>query len=189
MNSLFTRLFLEALNGKADMNKDGLISLAEVDAYVSGQLAHVDQNPYSTLLRPRNVPTALPLAKLATSAPVAAPQLVGTNWSGKENLGSYGKLTLKFLANGKAVMIDSQSTVEGTWTQTGKQVTIVLPNVARDQGTISGTTPVSLAWRRGLRCAGKRRGNSRNRDRRFDGAPYRSWRPTDKRSVPVALDC
>jgi len=155
-NSKFTEYLLAGLNGAADMNKNGVVSLAELDAYMSGCLENFNaKRPNSkpqdsTILRPANVPSALPLAKLAAApvaqapvapAPVAQVQvqnLAGTTWTGSENLNGYGKLTFKFLANGKAVMIDSQSTVQGSYTMTGNQVTIQLPGVAVYQGTING---------------------------------------------------
>jgi hypothetical protein len=151
-NSLYTRFLLQGLKGQADMNHDGVISLAEVDAYVSGQLALTSSNPSSTLLRPANVPSALPLAKLAGGnanvavvAPVipvavAGPQLAGTTWSGKEKVQGYGSVTFRFGANGKATMIDSRETVHGSYTVNGNRVTITLPNVAVYEGTINGNT-------------------------------------------------
>lgn len=139
-NSLYTRLLLEALNGKADMNKDGLISLAEVDAYVSGQLALKAGNPESTLLRPANVPSSLPLAKLQVQTASAAAPLAGTTWSGKECVSGYSALTFQFQSGGKVTMIDAQNTVHGTYTQDGNAVTITLPGVAVYTGTVNGAS-------------------------------------------------
>jgi hypothetical protein len=152
-NSLYTKFLLEALNGRADMNQDGFISLAEVDAYVSGKLALAHRFD-STLARPANVPSTMPLAKLAPAvttssagngsanpvAPVVAHQIAGTSWTGRENLGGYSNLLFRFEAGGRVTMIDARSTVQGTYTQTGNQVSLQFPSVrASYQGTINGT--------------------------------------------------
>jgi|SRR5581483_3449083 len=158
MNSLGTRLLLEALNGKADMNKDGVVTMTEAAAYVSNGLAEfnqgrpVDEQQTLTFTLPVNVPAALPLAVVSASAPAVVSttstsspvtqtvvNLTGT-WNGSENLGDgYGKLTFRFDANGKVVMIDAQSTVNGTYIMNGTQVTMVFPGVASYQGTVNGT--------------------------------------------------
>lgn len=41
--------------------------------------------------------------------------LVGTQWSGTEDLAGFGKLTFQFLKDGKAIMIDTAGTTEGTY--------------------------------------------------------------------------
>jgi hypothetical protein len=143
-NSLYTQFLLEALNGQADMNRDGFISLAEVDAYVSGKLASAKVSP-CTLVRPANIPSMLPLAKLgaaqAGNPPAPAPQnLAGTTWNGSEAFNGGGKLSFRFQAGGKAVMIDAQGTAHGTYKANGNEVVIQLPGVALYRGTINGAT-------------------------------------------------
>jgi hypothetical protein len=161
-NSVCTKYLLEALYGKADMNQNGVISLAEAAAYVSGKLEiRCAGEPESrqqscTLWRPVNVPDALPLSRLSTVNSTVTPNpvapavvvpvnlnvagLAGTAWTGSENLGSYGKLTFRFAAGGRATMIDARSTVAGTFTINGNQVHITLPGIASYRGTINGTT-------------------------------------------------
>jgi hypothetical protein len=146
MNSLFTRFLVEGLKGAADFNKDGSVTLSEVETYVSNKLAETNQGKaYAkqqsmTVTRPGNVPSALPLSSLTVAAK-AMPNLAGTTFAGSENLGKgYGKVSFQFLPNGKAVMIDAQSTVNGTFTVDGNQVVITLPGVCSYRGTINGTT-------------------------------------------------
>jgi hypothetical protein len=136
-NSLYTQFLLEALNGQADMNRDGFISLAEVDAYVSGQLAKERVTP-STLVRPANVPSNLPLARLTAAVPVA--NLAGTTLYGAEDFNGGGLLSFEFQAGGKVIMVDATSTANGTYVIEGNEVRINLPGVATYRGTLNGTT-------------------------------------------------
>lgn len=71
--------------------------------------------------------------------PPTTTSVAGTTWSGTENLAGFGKLTFQFDADGKAVMIDAQSRVNGNWTQTGDQVTVTFKNCVYT-GTIQGQT-------------------------------------------------
>jgi uncharacterized caspase-like protein len=62
-NGFFTHALLEALSGKADANGDGIVTLAEVDAYVANRvkaLSRGQQNP--TMQRPWTLPSSLALA-------------------------------------------------------------------------------------------------------------------------------
>jgi DNA-directed RNA polymerase specialized sigma24 family protein len=74
-NGLFTMAFIEALEGKADLNGDGLVTLAETDAYVTSRVAQVlrdqaalgarspeAQNP--SCGRPTSIRSSLPLARV-----------------------------------------------------------------------------------------------------------------------------
>jgi hypothetical protein len=140
-NSLYTRFLLEGLRGRADLNGDGRITLTELEAYVSNRLEAHGAAQQSTTLRPANVPSSLPIARLtANNAP--AVQLAGTTWTGRENpgTGNFGTLSFRFAANGQVTMIDAQSTVNGTYTVTGSRVSITLPNVACYTGTVNGTS-------------------------------------------------
>jgi hypothetical protein len=78
-----------------------------------------------------------PSAPAVSGAPVG--QLAGTTWVGTETLAGFGKLTFQFAPGGKAVMIDAQSTVNGTYTVNGNQIVINLPGVATYRGAINGT--------------------------------------------------
>src|SRR5262245_35164463 len=70
-NGYFTCALIEALSGKADANGDGIITLAEVDAYVANRVKMLSrglQNP--TMQRPWTIPSSLALA-LTSPAPSA----------------------------------------------------------------------------------------------------------------------
>src|SRR5262245_3354626 len=81
-NGFFTFALIEALSGKADANGDGIITLAEIDAYVANrvkQISRDQQNP--TMQRPWTLPSSLALGlvgppgapgALASVAPPAA---------------------------------------------------------------------------------------------------------------------
>jgi hypothetical protein len=74
LNGYFTQVLLEGLGGRADSDRNGTVTLAEVDAYVAGRLEVISNGQQSsTLLRPANVPSSLPLALLTAAAatPVA----------------------------------------------------------------------------------------------------------------------
>jgi uncharacterized caspase-like protein len=71
-NGYFTCALIEALSGKADANGDGIITLAEVDAYVANRvkvLSRGRQNP--TMQRPWTVPSSLALGRVGKAAPLA----------------------------------------------------------------------------------------------------------------------
>ena len=63
--------------------------------------------------------------------------ITGSTWTGTESLPGFGKLTFAFRANGAATMIDAKGQTEGTWTQTGNEVTINF-NGCVYQGRING---------------------------------------------------
>ncbi len=67
--------------------------------------------------------------------PPNVPTLVGSLWTGSENLAGFGELSFRFEAEGKAVMKDAKTAVNGTWSQTGNQVTISFNNCVY-QGTL-----------------------------------------------------
>jgi len=74
----------------------------------------------------------------ATPPPITTTSLAGTTWSGTENLAGFGKLTFQFEPDGKAVMIDAQTKVNGKWSQSGNQVTITFSNCVYT-GAIQGS--------------------------------------------------
>src|SRR5262245_762135 len=93
-NGFFTCALLEALSGKADANGDGVVTLAEVDAYVANRVKTLTrglQNP--TMQRPWTIPSSLALALVreaadglpASSMPIA--DLPGQNEVGTGPLG------------------------------------------------------------------------------------------------------
>jgi len=73
-NSIYTQYLLEGLYGKADANKNGIVTLAEAAAYASAKLHKIyDSKPakdqqFSVLHRPNSISASLPLAKLRAAA-------------------------------------------------------------------------------------------------------------------------
>jgi hypothetical protein len=78
----------------------------------------------------------------ASREPEAPASVAGTVWVGSEDLEGFGELTFQLQKDGTAVMIDSKSTVKGTWTQDGAQVVIRFANCAYtgrfNGGTLAG---------------------------------------------------
>jgi hypothetical protein len=169
-NSVFTGHVLDALNGAADMNQNGIVSLAEMVAYVSGKLELCNegkpakQQQSCTHTRPENIPDALPLAKLGPAIntvvtvasgpvngvsviPAILPGLADTVWTGQVQFnGTWSALSFRFHQGGQVTMVGPQGAYQGTWTQNGNQVTISLPAAQNTfQGTINGGTLSGLA--------------------------------------------
>jgi uncharacterized caspase-like protein len=72
-NGYFTCALIEALAGKADANDDGVITLAEADAYVANRVKVLSrglQNP--TMQRPWTIPSSLALALTSPSVPASS---------------------------------------------------------------------------------------------------------------------
>ena len=75
--------------------------------------------------------------------PAIVQGLTNTTWIGNENLGNYGRLEFRFLADGKVMMIDTAGQTMGTYTQNGQALTLTFStqNVyAVYQGAINGNT-------------------------------------------------
>jgi hypothetical protein len=65
--------------------------------------------------------------------------ITNTTWRGNENLPGFGPLVFEFKSEGKAVMRDAKSTVHGTWTRNGSNVSIRFAN-CEYRGVINGRT-------------------------------------------------
>jgi uncharacterized caspase-like protein len=62
-NGYFTAAFLEALRGKADVNGNGIVTLAEVNMYVADRVSQLTQGKQNTTIAsPATLPSNLPLA-------------------------------------------------------------------------------------------------------------------------------
>jgi hypothetical protein len=75
-HGVFTHALLEALSGKADFNKDGVVTLAEVDAYVAARVAELTRDS-RTICRIRGIepkdqtPTMSKPSTISSNAPLA----------------------------------------------------------------------------------------------------------------------
>jgi hypothetical protein len=84
------------------------------------------------------------------SAPAASAvlndQLSGSTWKGTEDLPApYGPLTFEFKADGKVVMIDGRSTVQGNYRIEGNTVGMSFPGSSGYVGVINGNSMTGLA--------------------------------------------
>jgi hypothetical protein len=77
-HGLFTRVLLDGLNGAADLNKDGVITLAELTAYVSLRVEQlskqIDKEQCPTCGTPPNLRSNLPLATVPAAAADPVPK-------------------------------------------------------------------------------------------------------------------
>ncbi len=107
----------------------------ELKAWANKMVATL--NEVTPLVNGNAVPVVNPVP---APAPIPAPavNLAGTTWKGTENLGGFAALTFQFQANGQALMIDAQRTVQGTYVVNGNQVTINLGQYATYTGTLNG---------------------------------------------------
>jgi hypothetical protein len=71
-NGTFTKALLEGLAGAADASRDGVITLAELDAYVATRLEQLNAKQTHTCGRPTNLRSNLPLALVAACSVPAA---------------------------------------------------------------------------------------------------------------------
>jgi hypothetical protein len=150
-NSLYTQYLLEGLRGKADADRNGYVSLVEATSYAGQMLQKADKGKAakdqqnSTWSRPTNIDMHMPIAKLTngytggTTGGTTGGATNGTVYSGTENLKGYGNLSFTLQSGGKAVMHDAKSTVNGTWSRNGNQVTLTFSQVgATYHGTMNG---------------------------------------------------
>lgn len=125
--SPFARALAEGISGAADANRDGQVTLQELKTYSYGrtyQLLRQNRNNAkqdSTILWSKSMTANTPLALLQGRTSTATQT---GNWIGSETLADYGKLTFQMNPGGRAVMIDAKETSEGTWQQTGNQITL-----------------------------------------------------------------
>lgn len=171
--SAFAKAFADSMNGQADLNKDGKITLEEIRQYSYKRTYQLLQQKGfsnrqdSEVAWSSSISATQPLAVTrATNLPqqqVNRPQRQAehnqpavrnvTQWTGSENLAGYGRLTFQLLAGQRAVMIDAQGTTEGTWVSRGDQFALQFGNVVytgtRNGSNLSGTADngqISWTW-------------------------------------------
>ena len=91
----------------------------------------------------------------AKSQTAAFKSLVGTQWSGSEDLEGFGKLTFQFQNDNKAIMIDTSGKSQGTYSVNGNEISILFNNgkvayIGKISGkTLSGTAANSkeVTWK------------------------------------------
>jgi hypothetical protein len=154
VNSICTKYLLEGMNGQADLNRDNIVTLSEIEAFVSNQLvAWNKSNPRQnfSVTRPGNVPSDLPVARLSSVGPAVNPvpvapvlgvQLTGTTWKG-----SKGSDELVFRFGLTTVTVNEFNI--GTYTFDGTTVTLRFPDatyVGTTEGHVMTGTLGTQGW-------------------------------------------
>src|SRR5579884_519826 len=67
-HGVFTKYLLEGLRGKADADGDGVVTLAELDKYITDQVKAERPRQHPTTAHPPSIPNALPLAFAMSSS-------------------------------------------------------------------------------------------------------------------------
>lgn len=71
-NGIFTRAFVQGMMGAADVNKDGVVTLAELDAYVCNMVPQFNGQQHPNLVRPATVSGSFQMALVGTSSTAVA---------------------------------------------------------------------------------------------------------------------
>jgi hypothetical protein len=72
-NGLYTKVLLAGLRGEADANKDGIITLVELDAFVAMTMERLKCGQCPTCGRSANIRSSLPLAITGGQVPITVP--------------------------------------------------------------------------------------------------------------------
>lgn len=152
--SAYAKAFADSMAGAGDLNKDGKITLAELQTHTkqrTAELLAAARNPDkqdSIVTWSASISKDTPLAFAGKTALAVAKPLPGDaplRWTGSETLPGFGKLSFALYSNGRAVMEDAKSTTEGIWRKQDKQYTLSFANGAVvytgtfNGGTLSGT--------------------------------------------------
>jgi Caspase domain len=166
--SAFAKAFADAMAGGGDLNKDGKVTLDEIQTYSFTRTAQllaqsrITDKQDSIVAWSASISKDMPLAYISkvTTDPVrSAPTGRATRWVGTESLSGFGKLTFAMYASGRAIMVDAKETTEGIWRRDGNQFTLsffdgsVVYNGTLKDGILSGTatspsvrTNAAKAW-------------------------------------------
>jgi hypothetical protein len=163
--SAFAKAFFDSMNGAADLNRDTKITFSEIQTYSIKRTSDLlvaarstnKQNAIVNWSPSLSGETALGYAGKA-SGPVAGalPKEAPRRFAGNETLPGYGKLSFALYSNGRAVMVDAKSTMEGIWRQQGNQYTLAFANGSVIYtGTLSGATLSGTATSPAVRQQGR----------------------------------
>ena len=131
--SAFAKAFSDAMAGGGDLNKDGKVTLSEIQTYTYRRTAEllthsrIKEKQDCIVAWSPSISKDTPFAYTSkfTSTAVNAP-LTGaaTRWAGSETLPGFGKLSFSMYPNGRVVMVDAKETSEGIWRRQGNQFTL-----------------------------------------------------------------
>jgi hypothetical protein len=152
--SAFAKAFADAMAGGADSNKDGKVTLGEIQVYTSRRTAELleharNKNKQDCIVAwspsmSRDVPFAF-TGKSAPDPVRPPPTDVPTRWVGTETLAGFGKLSFAMHAQGRVIMVDAKETSEGIWRKNGNEYTLSFSDGAviytgrLNGATLSGT--------------------------------------------------
>ena len=148
--SAYAKAFADSMNGAGDLNKDGKVTLGEIQTYSTKRTSELliaarsanKQNAIVTWSPSVSKETTLASVNRAP-APVAKtlPKEAPKRFAGTETLPGYGKLSFAMYSDGRVVMVDAKSTTEGIWRQQGAQYTLSFSNGSVIYtGMLNGTT-------------------------------------------------
>ncbi len=149
--SAFARAFFDAMNGAGDLNKDAKITLGEIQTYSTKRtsdlliLARSKNKQNAMVTWSGSLTSETPLAASVGKGPVevaqALPAETPKRFAGSETLPGYGKLSFALYSNGRVIMEDAKSSVDGIWRQQGTQFTLSFSNGSVVYtGTLNGST-------------------------------------------------
>jgi hypothetical protein len=152
--SAFAKALVDTMAGSGDLNKDGKITVGEIQVASQKRTAQLLNqarvtDPQDTVVAwSPSISKDTPLAHTGTVVAAVArprPKEIPLRWTGAETLAGYGKLSFAMYPSGRAVMVDARDTMEGVWRQHGGQYTLSFANGSivytgtLADGTLSGT--------------------------------------------------
>jgi hypothetical protein len=153
--SAFAKALVDSMAGGADLNKDSKITLGEIQTYSKKRtsdllIAARSANKQDAIVNwSPSLSKETPLAhagKSTVEVAKALPKEKAKRFTGTETLAGYGKLSFAMYSNGRVVMVDAKSTMEGIWRQEGSQMTLAFANGSVIYtGTLSGNTLAGTA--------------------------------------------
>lgn len=154
--SAFAKAFADSMTSQGDLNKDGKVTLSEIQSYSSKRTSQLltqsriaeKQDSIVAWSPSISKDTLLASANRASSADPVRPPPSGKaqRWVGTETLAGFGKLSFSLYSDGRAVMVDARDTVEGTWTRKGQNMTLTFFNGSVVyQGTVNGASLAGTA--------------------------------------------
>jgi len=136
--SAYAKAFYDGMAGNADLNSDGKITLAEMKQYTPARTIAVLREKGNQAKQDAVItwsPSISGNLVMGLGQRVVAPG-VGGGFNvagvrvliGNETLQGFGDLSFMLYDGGRAVMIDAQSAMQGTWQRTGNTITIGFDN-------------------------------------------------------------
>jgi uncharacterized caspase-like protein len=138
--SAFARAFVDSVEGNADVNRDGRITLAEIKSYSFRRTHDLMKLANNKSQQDAVVAWSKSMSGNATFAVKPASRV----WNGHENLASYGNISFRCFAGGVVQMRDKDGSTEGTWKQANGAMTFRFGGVVYS-GRVKGDTFSGIA--------------------------------------------